>query len=343
MSTLPAIDPTKIHEVLAYKHGRPLISCCWDPRDRYVCFGAENSSAVGFDDLLFRLACTSDEGATAVPVLSAHDSWVWALAIAPDGETLVTGGYDGRLCWYPLAHAEPRVSRTIPAHDGWVRAVRISPDGRSVASCGNDRLVKVWNMADGVEVARLTGHESHVYNIAWHPVGSTLVSCDLKGVIKEWDVLTGTFRRDVATATQLWGYDKQFRADIGGARAMAFRPDGSQLAIGGITKVTNAFAGIGQPLVVILDWASGESKLMESKNSGNGVTWGVAWHPAGFWIGLAGGGGGGWLRFFKPDAAEDFHAFKLPANGRSMAVAPDATRVAVGLADGTLRIYALHA
>jgi WD40 repeat protein len=344
MSTPPTIDPTKIHEVLAHKHGRPLISCCWDPQDRYVCFGAENSSAAGYDDLLYRLSLAPAEGAAAaVPVLGSHDSWVWALAIAPDGETLVTGGYDGRVSWYPLAHPEPRASRTLHAHDGWVRAVRVSPDGRAVASCGNDRLARVWNMADGSEVARLTGHESHVYNIAWHPDGSAVVSCDLKGVIKEWDVATGACRRDVATAAQLWAYDKQFRADIGGARAMAFRSDGSQLAIGGITKVTNAFAGIGQPLVVVLDWASGEPKLIESKNSGNGVTWGLAWHPAGFWIGLAGGGGGGWIRFFKPDASEDFHAFKLPANGRAMAVAPDATRIAVGLADGTLRIYALHA
>ena len=31
------------------------------------------------------------------------------------------------------------------------------------------------------------------------------------------------------------------------------------------------------------------------------------------------------------------------ANGRCMAISPDATRVAVGMADGSLRVYALHA
>lgn len=344
MSMSPAIDPTKIREVLAHKHVRPLVSCCWDPRDRFICFGAENSAAEGYDDLLFRLTLASvGTPAVVVPCTGGHDSWAWSLAIVPDGATLISGGYDGRLCWYDLAAEAPRATRSLAAHDGWVRCVRISPDGRWAASCGNDRLVKVWNVADGSEVSRLSGHESHVYHVAWRPDGSALVSCDLKGVVKEWDAAAGACRRDLATAEQLWTYDKQFRADIGGARAMAFRADGGQLALGGMTKVTNAFAGVGQPLVVLLDWAGGEPRLVEAKNSGNGVTWGVAWHPAGFWIGLAGGGGGGWLRFFKPDATDDFHAFKLPANGRCMAISPDATRVAVGMADGSLRVYALHA
>jgi len=342
MST-PAINPAKIRQLLAHKHDRPLVSCAWDPLDRFICFGAENSSAPGHDDLLFRLALAPPAaGPAAVPCTGPHDSWAWALAIAPDGQTLVSGGYDGRVCWYPLAADAPRAFRAVAAHDGWVRSVKVSPDGRLAASCGNDRLVKIWSMADGAEVARLAGHESHVYQLAWRPDGSALVSCDLKGVVKEWDAAGGACRREIAVAGQLHIYDKQFRADIGGARGMAFRADGSQLAVGGMTKVTNAFAGVGQPLIVVLEWAGGEPRLVEAKNSGNGVTWAVAWHPAGFWIGLAGGGGGGWLRFFKPDAGDDFHAFKLPANGRSLALSPDATRVAVGLADGTLRVYALH-
>ncbi len=95
---------------------------------------------------------------------------------------------------------------------------------------------------------------------------------------------------------------------------------------------------------MVLEWADGkEARVLEAKDSPDGVCWGVVWHPAGFWIGLAGGGGGGWLRFFKGDVAEEFHSVKLPANGRGLALAPDTRRVAVALADGSLRVFALHA
>ncbi|MFM8891230.1 MAG: WD40 repeat domain-containing protein, partial [Planctomycetia bacterium] len=141
MSDTTSIDATKIREVSVHKHGRPLISCCWDPQQRFVCYAAENPADAG-SDLVFRLAIDGPDGArVAVPCRGGHDSWVWSLAVPPDGRTLVTGGYDGRLCWFPLAADEPRVSRTIVAHEGWVRSVSVSPDGSRIATCGNDRLV----------------------------------------------------------------------------------------------------------------------------------------------------------------------------------------------------------
>ena len=324
------IDPTQTRQVVEHKHDRPLLACTWAADGAAVYYAAEDNSVrrLTLDPL------------AATPLPQSHDSWVRALAPLPDGSALVTGGYDGRLAWHPTAGGP---SRTVDAHTGWIRAVAVSPDGRLVASCGNDRLVKLWDATSAVEVARCPGHESHVYEIAWRPDGGSLVSCDLKGVVKEWSP-TGAAVREVATAAALWKYDEGFRADIGGARAIGFRADGSQLALGGITKVSNAFAGIGKPAIVLLEWADGkEARVLEAKDSPDGVCWGVVWHPAGYWIGLAGGGGGGWLRFFKGDVPEEFHSVKLPANGRGLSLAPDTRRVAVALADGSLRVFALHA
>ena len=358
------IDPTKTHQTLEYKHGRPLLAVRYAADGEAIYFSAENTPPQ-------RLVPGAD-GAEAVvsPLEGGHDSWVMSIAVLPDGRGVVTAGYDGRLVWFDDAGETPQMVRAIEAHDGWVRSVAVSPDGRLLASCGNDRLVRLWDAADGSELAVLSGHESHVYEVAWRPDGSAVVSCDLKGVVKEWDPSAGVLRRDIATADALWKYDPTFRADIGGARSIGFNTAGSQLALGGITKVTNAFAGIGKPVIVLVDWeqpavpdkadqaadtaasedASTKAKAAEAtgvrqllgKGAGDGVCWGVAWHPEGFWIGQAGGGGGGWLRFFQPDATEDFHAIKLPTNGRGMALSPDGTDVAVAMADGFLRVYGLH-
>jgi WD40 repeat protein len=189
----------------------------------------------------------------------------------------------------------------------------------------------------------LAGHPWHVYNVAFHPTGQTLVSCDLKGELKEWDVSSATLKRDLTAAAALYKYDTTFRADIGGARSMAWSTDGMQLALGGITNVTNAFAGIGHPAVVLMNVEDGKVALqLEAKEKVNGVAWGVAHHSDGFWIGLTGGGGGGWLYFWKGDMVNELFKLKLTNDGRDMGLSPGKTQVAVAHADKTLRIYNLH-
>jgi WD40 repeat protein len=328
-----AIDPTKTHAASAWKHGSPLTACRFDPTGKYVVSGAE-------DYFVTRWEIATGTAAQ----LARHESWVRALACSPSGDVLYSGGYDGRLVFWPLSAEKPEPTRTIDtAHQGWIRALAISPDGTRLLSCGNDRLVRLWDTTEGKLVSELAGHESHVYNVAFHPTDGTFVSCDLKGIVKHWDLAAGTPRRDL-TATALYKYDTQFRADIGGARSIAFSADGKQLALGGITNVTNAFAGIGNPAVVIIDWETGTPALQyEGKEKINGTAWGVRHHPGGFWIGLSGGGGGGWLYFWRDKAAQEFFKFKLADGGRDMDLSPDGRTVAVAHADGNLRLYGLHA
>jgi hypothetical protein len=329
------IDPAGAHEIATHKHERPLVACAWDPLGRFVLFGSE-------DCAVHRLAL---DGMTVAALAGPHDSWVRALGFSPDGRFCFSGGYDGRLCQWTLAGDPAPPLRVLQAHDGWLRALACSPDGTKLVTCGNDRIVKLWTIVDAIvaetPAAIGTGHESHVYEVVWKPDGSAFASCDLKGNIKEWNP-AGALVRDVGRAEALWKYDEGFRADIGGARAIAFRADGGQLAVGGITAVTNAFAGVGHPGVSVLEWSDGKlASLLEPKEKQQGVCWGIAWHPQGIWVQVAGGGGGGWLRFFKAGDVNEFHAVKLPANGRSLALSPDKSKVAVALADGHLKIFSL--
>lgn len=327
----PTIDPQKTYIAAEYKHDRPLTSCYWEPQSRYVFFGAE-------DNFIHRYELATQ---TVMP-LSAHDSWIRSFGSSPDGETFYTGGYDGRLIWWPTAAEKPEPLRVVDGHQGWIRALAVSPNGAYIATCGNDLLVKLWDAASGELIRDFAGHQSHVYNVIFSPDSTTMYSCDLKGIVKAWTVQSGE-ARDLATVEALHKYDTTFRADIGGARSIALRSDGSQLALGGITNVTNAFAGVGEIAVALVDVADGKIALqLESKDKTKGATWGIDHHPNGFWIGLTGGQGGGWFFFWKGDEQHEFFKYKLKSAGRGMSVSPDFTQVAVAHSDRHLRTYAMH-
>ncbi|MGH7134497.1 MAG: WD40 repeat domain-containing protein, partial [Pirellulales bacterium] len=314
-----ATDPTQIKLVKEFKHNRPLLACRIDRTGRFALTGAQDNLVVRWD-----LA-----GENKLE-FAGHESWVRGLAFQPAGDLLASGDYAGKLCaWRWAADAAAPPVYSIAAHQGWLRAVAVSPDGSTWATCGNDRLVRLWSAADGKLIRELAGHESHVYNVAFHPSGGQLASCDLKGVVKHWDLSSGAAARQL-DGSVLWKFDTVFHADIGGARGMAFSPDGVWLACAGVTEVTNAFAGIGNAVVVLFDWASGERKqVLRPKDHFQGVAWSVAFHPAGFIVAVAGGQHGGALWFFKPGEPNPFFTFKLPAGGRDLALHPDGLRLAV--------------
>lgn len=325
-------NPAKTHIAREFKQGSPLVSCRFDPTARYVFAGAQDASVVRWD--------LAGGQQTA---LIGHDSWVRAIGFTPDGQTAFTGDYQGRLIWWPATAEKPEPARNIEAHAGWVRAVRVTADGSQVVTCGNDQLIRIWSVAEGALLRELKGHENQVYNIAVHPGGEQLASIDLKGVIKHWSLADGQQLRQL-TAPDLHKYDPTFMADIGGARGLEFSPDGKLLACGGITNVSNAFAGIGNPAVVLFDWEQGEKKLLwRPKENFNASTWGLNFHPDGFLVSVAGGGGGGFLLFYKPDKAEPFFQLKLPNTGRDMHLANDGLRVAVAHHDGSVRLCELRA
>jgi WD40 repeat protein len=326
--TLPVmLNPAQTRLLQQYQHTGPLLSCRYDPTGRFIFAGAQ-------DNTVSRWELSNGQKST----LQGHDSWVRALAFIPGQNTLLTGGYEGKLVWWPVDAPTPTPIRTIEAHDGWVRALAVSPNRQFVASCGNDNLVKIWNAATGALLRELRGHESHVYNLAFHPGGQSLVSVDLQGHVKQWDVTQGTLTRTL-DATILSRYDTTFLATIGGARSMTFSADGNLLLCAGITDVTNAFAGIGKPMIVTFNWQTGQrATLLRPPLTFQGSAWGVVCHPTGFVAGV-GTGNSGALWFWQPNQAAPFASINLPSNARDIDLHPDGHRLVIAYFDNKVRTY----
>lgn len=326
-----AADPVQTHVVKSLAHDASLVSCRFDPQGRYVFAGVQANKVVRW---------TLADGAKA-EFVGGHDSWVRALAFLQNGETLLTGGHDGRLIWWPTAAEKPAPARVVEAHAGWIRAIDVSPDGKLVATCGNDLKVKLWKSDDGSLVREFLGHERHVYNVAFHPTGKNLLSGDLVANFIDWDVETGKQNRSFKVPT-LHKYDPGFMADYGGPYCLQFSKDGKQFIAGGITNVSNAFAGVGNPALCLVDWAEGKETMAHlAKSNLNGKVFGTVWHPENFLIGAVGGGGGGHLFFWKPGEKNEFHTLNIGNAVRDLAMHPDGVQLATAHHDKQLRLLAM--
>jgi WD40 repeat protein len=326
------VEPQQTHLFGEFKHTSPLLACRFDPTGQFV-------FASTCDNTIQRWHLASGK---ATPLVG-HDSWVRALAFHPSAGTLYSGGYDGRLISWPTEAETPQPARTVEAHGGWVRSVAVSPDGRLLATGGNDHLLKIWNADDGSLVHECSGHANHVYSVAFHPLGRSVVSGDLKGVVKEWDLATGEQLRQL-DAGALWKYDAGFGADVGGVRTMAFRADGNLLACGGITDVSNAFAGVGNPLVVVFDFQKGEKlQQLATQAKLKAPATGVRFHRDGFVVGSCGGLDGGHLLFWRIEQPNEFFDLKLPDVARDLDLHPDNLRLATSHDDKSLRLWQMTA
>ncbi len=173
------MKPDKTHLALDLAHNSPLISCRFDPTGQYVFAGAQDYQI-----------CRWELATKKKTVFPAVGCWVRGMVFSRDGANLITGGYDGRLMWCPARAEKLEPARVIDAHKGWVRAVDVSPDGSLLVSVGNDKAVRLWKLDSGELVREWQGHDSHIYNVAFHPDGKHLATGDLMCHVKHWEVDT---------------------------------------------------------------------------------------------------------------------------------------------------------
>ncbi len=123
-----------------------------------------------------------------------------------------------------------RVEPVILRDETEVTSLAFSPDGEFLATAGGDGTVKVWNSKTGRLTKTLPdAHVGHACSVAFHPDGKHLASAGQDKQVKVWDWTTGE---------KVFDAPCDAGSGFGTAYAVAFSPDGRQLAAGSDGEVT---------------------------------------------------------------------------------------------------------
>jgi WD40 repeat protein len=260
--------------------------------------------------------------------LKDHSDLVRAVAFSPDGTRLaVAGGPSGRygeIKIWDVTTAVPTLVSTIQGHTDSILAVAFSPDGQTLASGSYDKLIRVWNVADGKVTATLKEHSDAVYAVAFMPGGTQLLSAAGDRTVKVWNVSTG--KRLVTVNDSL---DAVYTA--------AVHPSGRSFAAAGADSIIRVWA-----------WSGGSSSsggdaatLQASTFAHSESILRLAYSPDG--AVLASAGADRVIKLWDAATLKEQQAFETqPDWVMGLALSADGKWLAAGRYDGTLGLYGLE-
>ncbi|KAG9621456.1 WD40 repeat-like protein, partial [Aureobasidium melanogenum] len=139
----------------------------------------------------------SGEGATKLREYETKGSFGMSVALSADGEFTASGHANGAV--YLFNNTTGRLAHSLQGLVKPVRTVAFSPASKFLAAAGDAKIIALYDVKNGEQVANLTGSQSWVMSLDWSTSGENLLSGAYDGKAKVWSVER---RECVATQTE---------------------------------------------------------------------------------------------------------------------------------------------
>jgi WD40 repeat protein/serine/threonine protein kinase/Tfp pilus assembly protein PilF len=175
------------------------------------------------------VACLAEPDLRLILRIRGHGDSVYSLDFSPDGKTLASAGYDGKVYVWDVADGRMVEAAHFPAarqgraiSQGYRPAVRFRPDGRCLAYATGQRSVRLLGLGNAPPPFSQIESQTSPRSLAFNQKGNLLAVSWSDGQVGVYDAATGAPRRPlIATGVD----DPQLPN-----RPLAVSPDGTWLA-----------------------------------------------------------------------------------------------------------------
>jgi WD40 repeat protein/serine/threonine protein kinase len=118
-----------------------------------------------------------------------------SVAFSPDGQSIVSGGYDSTMRLWDIPSGKE--VRRFTGHTAAINGVSFSPDGGRILSASFDCSVRLWDAETGRELRPpFTGHTKRVTSVSFSPDGRFAVSGSDDSTVRLWRLPDPTAAKD---------------------------------------------------------------------------------------------------------------------------------------------------
>jgi hypothetical protein len=112
-----------------------------------------------------------------------------SVAVTPDGQRIVTGGWDGTARLWDAVGGRPLLK--INGNHGPIWSIAMSPQGQQLVTRSADGTTTLWDVTEAREILTLQEHGGTVGSVAVTPDGQRLITGSEDGTTKLWDITSG--------------------------------------------------------------------------------------------------------------------------------------------------------